>query len=163
MAVGLNLAATLEENVVATAFRSRRFSRLGVISRKARRSFAQQIIADYEVRGSAPARVVGSLSGGNLQKIVIGRELAGEPAVVLANQPTRGLDVGSIEFVHRSLLAACEEGSGVLLVSTELDEVLALSHRIAVMYRGELIGPFPRAEVDRERIGRIMAGGKDAA
>lgn len=163
MTVGLNLTATLEENAVATAFRSRRFSRLGVIARKARRAFAQQVIADYEVRGAAPARAVGSLSGGNLQKIVIGRELAGEPAVVLANQPTRGLDVGSIEFVHRSLLAACAEGSGVLLVSTELDEVLALSHRIAVMYRGELIGPFARADVDRERIGRIMAGGKDAA
>ncbi len=163
MTVGLNLTATLEENAVATAFRSRRFSRLGVIARKARRAFAQQVIADYEVRGAAPARAVGSLSGGNLQKIVIGRELAGEPAVVLANQPTRGLDVGSIEFVHRSLLAACAEGSGVLLVSTELDEVLALSHRIAVMYRGELIGPFERADVDRERIGRIMAGGKDAA
>ncbi|MBD3758391.1 MULTISPECIES: ABC transporter ATP-binding protein [Microbacterium] len=163
MTVGLNLTATLEENVVATAFRSRRFSRLGVIARKARRAFAQQVIADYEVRGAAPARAVASLSGGNLQKIVIGRELAGEPAVVLANQPTRGLDVGSIEFVHRSLLAACAEGSGVLLVSTELDEVLALSHRIAVMYRGELIGPFARADVDRERIGRIMAGGKDAA
>lgn len=163
MTVGLNLTATLEENAVATAFRSRRFSRLGVIARKARRAFAQQVIADYEVRGAAPARAVSSLSGGNLQKIVIGRELAGEPAVVLANQPTRGLDVGSIEFVHRSLLAACAEGSGVLLVSTELDEVLALSHRIAVMYRGELIGPFARADVDRERIGRIMAGGKDAA
>lgn len=163
MAVGLNLQATLEENAVATAFRSRRFSRFGTIRRAPRRAFAQQVIDDYEVRGAAPARAVASLSGGNLQKIVIGRELAGEPAVVLANQPTRGLDVGSIEFVHRSLLDACAAGSGVLLVSTELEEILALSHRVAVMYRGELIGPFDRADVDRERIGRIMAGGKDAA
>lgn len=163
MHVGLNLQATAEENLAATAFRSRRFGRWGVISRAGRRAFAQSVIADYEVRGAAPGRVVGSLSGGNLQKLVIGRELAGEPAVILANQPTRGLDVGSIEFVHGALLSACAEGSGVLLVSTELDEVLALSHRIAVMYRGELIGPFPRADLDRERIGRIMAGGRDAA
>lgn len=161
MHVGLNLQATAEENVAATAFRSRRFSRLGVIRRRARRAFAQRIIADYEVRGAAPSRAVASLSGGNLQKIVIGRELAGDPAVVLANQPTRGLDVGSIEFVHGALLSACEDGAGVLLVSTELDEILALSHRVAVMYRGALVGPFDRSEVDRDRIGRIMASGKD--
>lgn len=163
MHVGLNLQASLEENAVATAFRSRRFSRFGVIRRRARRRFAEKVIADYEVRGAAPARAVGSLSGGNLQKIVIGRELAGNPRVVLANQPTRGLDVGSIEFVHATLLAACADGAGILLVSTELDEVLALSHRIAVMYQGRLIGPFARRDVDRDRIGRIMAGGKDAA
>lgn len=162
MRVGLNLDATLEENAAATAFRSRRFSRFGLIRRRARRRFAQKLIADYEVRGAAAGRAVRSLSGGNLQKIVIGRELAGEPAVVLANQPTRGLDVGSIEFVHRALLDACSAGAGVVLVSTELDEVLALSHRVAVMYRGELVGPFDRADVDRERIGRIMAAGKDA-
>lgn len=163
MHVGLNLQATLEENAAATAFRSRRFSRFGLIRLRARRGFAERLIKDFEVRGSAPGRVVRSLSGGNLQKIVIGRELAGNPAVVLANQPTRGLDVGSIEFVHGALLDACSAGAGVVLVSTELDEVLALSHRVAVMYQGELVGPFERADVDRERVGRIMAAGKDAA
>ncbi|WP_029150812.1 ABC transporter ATP-binding protein [Microbacterium indicum] len=163
MRVGLNLDATLEENAAATAYRSRRFSRYGLIRRRARRQSATRLIADYEVRGGAPTRVVRSLSGGNLQKIVIGRELDGQPSLVLANQPTRGLDVGSIEFVHRALLSAGEDGAGVLLVSTELDEIFALSHRIAVMYRGQLIGPYPREAVDRERIGRIMAAGKEAA
>lgn len=160
--VGLNLEATLEENAVATRFRARQFSRFGVIRRRARRRFAEQLIADYEVRGAAATRAVRSLSGGNLQKVVIGRELAGEPRVVLANQPTRGLDVGSIEFVHRALAAARSNGCGVLLVSAELDEVLALSDRIAVMYGGSLIGPFDRDDVDRERLGRLMAGGKEA-
>lgn len=160
MHVGLNLEATLEENAVSTAYRSRRFSRAGIIRRRARRRFAERLIADYEVRGSAPARAVGSLSGGNLQKIVIGRELSGEPIVVLANQPTRGLDVGSIEFVHRALSDARAGGSGVLLVSTELEEILALSDRVAVMYDGTLVGPFAREDVDRELLGRLMAGGK---
>ncbi|MEV8135141.1 ABC transporter ATP-binding protein [Microbacterium aurantiacum] len=160
MQVGLNLQATLEENAASTAYRSARFSRAGLIRRGARRRFAEQIIADYEVRGAAPDRPVGSLSGGNLQKVVIGRELSGRPEVVLANQPTRGLDVGSIEFVHRALSAARAEGSGVLLVSTELDEILALSDRVAVMYDGTLVGPFPRDDVDRERLGALMAGGK---
>lgn len=161
MRVGLNLDATLEENAVATSFRSRAFSRSGIIKRRERMAFARRIATDYDVRGTGPTRPVRSLSGGNLQKIVIGRELAGDPAVVLANQPTRGLDVGSIEFVHRSLLDVCADGAGVLLISNELDEVLALSHRVAVMYRGRIIGPFERDEVNRERLGRIMASGED--
>lgn len=163
MAVGLNLHATLEENAVATSFRAPRFARRGVIRRGERRAFATRLIEEYEVRGSSPSRTIRTLSGGNLQKIVIGRELAADPAVVLANQPTRGLDVGSIEFVHRALLTACEGGAGILLVSTELEEVLALSHRIAVMYQGRLIGPFDHDRIDREEIGRLMAAGEEAA
>lgn len=161
MKVGLNLDGTLEENAVATRYRQRPYSRAGILRRRAIRSFAEKIIADFEVRGGAPSRIVRSLSGGNLQKVVIGRELAGDPRVVLANQPTRGLDVGSIEFVHAALTSARGGGAGVLLVSAELDEVLALSDRIAVMYGGTLLGPFPREEVDRDRLGRIMAGGED--
>jgi ABC-type uncharacterized transport system ATPase subunit len=161
MHVGLNLEGTLEENAVSTSFRSKRFSRWGVIRRRPRRFFAEKLIADYEVRGGSPTRTVRSLSGGNLQKIVIGRELSGSPKVVLANQPTRGLDVGSIEFVHRALSEARREGCGVLLVSAELDEVLTLSDRIVVMYNGKVFGPYDRSAVDREELGRIMAGGKD--
>jgi simple sugar transport system ATP-binding protein len=82
---------------------------------------------------------------------------------VIANQPTRGLDVGSIQFVHSALSAARRDGCGILLVSAELDEVLALSDRIAVMYDGRLVGPFDRSEVTRDRLGRIMAGGEEAA
>ncbi|WP_300676223.1 ABC transporter ATP-binding protein [Nocardioides sp.] len=159
--VGLNVGASLEENAVATAYHSSRFSRRGLIRFGARRRFAQQIIADYEVRGGSPTGPVGSLSGGNMQKVVIGRELSGDPMVVLANQPTRGLDVGSIEFVHAALSRARTAGSGIVLVSAELDEVIALSDRIAVMYDGHLIGPFDCDQIDRDRIGRLMAGGKE--
>jgi ABC-type uncharacterized transport system ATPase subunit len=161
MRVGLNLGGTLEENAVSTSFRGERFSWRGVIRRGARRRFAEQLIADYEVRGGSPTRLVGSLSGGNLQKVVIGRELSGSPRVVLANQPTRGLDVGSIEFVHKSLSAARAAGSGVLLVSAELDEILALCDRVVVMYSGAMLGPYDRSDVDRERLGRILTAGKD--
>ncbi|MDM4764207.1 ABC transporter ATP-binding protein [Galbitalea sp. SE-J8] len=161
MREGLNLQATLEENAVSTSYRSRRFSRGGVIRGRARRRFAEALIADYEVRGGYPTRTVGSLSGGNLQKVVIGRELSGSPRVVLANQPTRGLDVGSIEFVHRALSSARADGCGVLLVSAELDEILALSDRVVVMYGGAMLGPYDRDAVDRERLGRILAAGED--
>ncbi|MFW2513017.1 ABC transporter ATP-binding protein [Demequina sp. SO4-13] len=163
MHVGLNLDATLEENAVATHFRDGEYSRRGAIRRANRRQLARRIIDNYEVRGGAPANPVRSLSGGNLQKVVIGRELDASPRVVIANQPTRGLDVGSIQFVHSALSAARHEGCGILLVSAELDEVLALSDRIAVMYDGRLVGPFDRSEATRDRIGRIMAGGEEAA
>lgn len=161
--VGLNVAASLEENAVSTAYRSSRFSRRGLVRFGPRRRFAERLIADYEVRGGSPTGAVGALSGGNMQKVVIGRELSGGPVVVLANQPTRGLDVGSIEFVHRALSHARAEGSAVVLISAELDEVLALADRVAVMYDGTLIGPFSWAEVDRDRIGHLMAAGKEAA
>ena len=163
MTVGLNRQATLEENAISTSYRTRRFSRFGVLRRKSAQKFAQSLINEFEIRGAAPRRVIGSLSGGNLQKIVIGRELDGAPSVVLANQPTRGLDVGSIEFVHQALSAARDRGAGVLLVSAELDEIIALSDRIAVMYDGQLFGPFPADRISRARIGQLMAGSEAEA
>jgi simple sugar transport system ATP-binding protein len=121
-------------------------------------AFAREVIEQYVVRGGAPRRVIGNLSGGNLQKIVIGRELDGDPALIIANQPTRGLDVGSIEFVHKSLLRARERGAGVLLVSAELEEIMTLSDRIVVMYDGVIAGPFARGELTNFEIGALMAG-----
>ncbi|MBT2498034.1 ABC transporter ATP-binding protein [Agromyces sp. ISL-38] len=158
MHVGLNREATLEENAIATAYRSKRFNVAGILKPRAIHGFAARLIADYIVRGASPRRIIGHLSGGNLQKIVIGRELDGEPAVILANQPTRGLDVGSIEFVHRSLLDARDRGAAILLVSAELEEIVSLSDRIVVMYDGTLAGPFDRGELSNEQIGTLMAG-----
>jgi len=158
MHVGLNRGATLEENAVSVAYRSPRFHWAGLLRRGAIHRFAVQLIDDYIVRGASARRLIGSLSGGNLQKIVIGRELDGDPAVIIANQPTRGLDVGSIEFVHRALLAARSRGAGVLLLSAELEEILTLSDRIVVMYDGRLAGPFARGELDTAEIGALMAG-----
>jgi simple sugar transport system ATP-binding protein len=158
MHVGLNREATLEENAIATAYRSKRFNVAGILKPRAIHAFAARLIADYTVRGASPRRIIGHLSGGNLQKIVIGRELDGEPTVILANQPTRGLDVGSIEFVHRSLLDARDRGAAILLVSAELEEIVSLSDRIVVMYDGTLAGPFDRGELSNEQIGALMAG-----
>ena len=99
------------------------------------------------------------LSGGNLQKVVVGRELSGNPSFIIANQPTRGLDVGSIEFVHKTLIEERDKGAGVLLVSVELDEVLALSDRILVLYRGVIQGELNTATATEEEVGILMAGG----
>lgn len=158
MTAGLNRGADLAENVISTAFRRPPLSRHGVLRRTAVDRAARDVVTRFDVRGVPPRGPVATLSGGNLQKIVIGRELSGDPALLVANQPTRGLDVGSIEFVHRALRAERDRGLATLLVSTELDEVLDLSDRVAVLYDGRLFGPYPRAEVDRERVGGLMAG-----
>ncbi|MFD1714468.1 ABC transporter ATP-binding protein [Amnibacterium flavum] len=158
MHVGLNRAATLEENAVATTVFTRRFNRAGWLRRGAIHTFARKLIEQYEIRGAAPTRIIESLSGGNLQKIVIGRELEGSPKLIIANQPTRGLDVGSIEFVHRELLAARGRGAGLLLVSAELEELQRLSDRIVVLYEGRLSGPFDRGQLSTYEIGALMAG-----
>lgn len=158
MHVGLNRDATLEENAISTSYRSARFNAFGFIRRTAVYDFARKLIGDFTVRGAAPRRFISNLSGGNLQKIVIGRELEGDPQLIIANQPTRGLDVGSIEFVHQSLLDARARGAGVLLISAELEEIIALSDQIVVMYEGTLAGPFPRGALTNYQIGALMAG-----
>lgn len=158
MHVGLNRGATLEENAISTSYRSGRFNRFGIMRPSAIHEFAKKLIDDYIVRGAAPKRFISNLSGGNLQKIVIGRELDGDPQLIIANQPTRGLDVGSIEFVHQSLLDARARGAGILLVSAELEEIMSLADQIVVMYEGTIAGPFPRGALTNHQIGALMAG-----
>ena len=99
-----------------------------------------------------------NLSGGNQQKVIVARELSRPILLLVANQPTRGLDVGSIEYIHREIVSMRDKGIGVLLVSAELDEILALSDRIAVMYRGEIVATLPAKEATREQLGLLMAG-----
>ena len=110
------------------------------------------------MRGGGPATPAGGLSGGNQQKIVLAREIDRDPKVLIAAQPTRGLDVGAIEFVHRRLVEERDEARGVLLVSLELEEVLSLSDRILVMYEGEIVGEFPPT-ASEEELGVAMTGG----
>ena len=100
------------------------------------------------------------LSGGNLQKVVVGRELSGQPSFIIANQPTRGLDVGSIEFVHKTLIEERDRGAGVLLVSVELEEIMALADRILVLFRGQIQGELDAKTATEEEVGILMAGGK---
>ena len=118
----------------------------------------RRVIKAYDVRTPGPGALAGTLSGGNLQKVVLARELSGEPGILVCAQPTRGLDVGAIEFVHERILAERGRGAAILLISTELDEILALSDRIAVICKGEIMGTFPNENVSLERLGLMMAG-----
>ena len=118
----------------------------------------KRVIQAFDIRAESPEQPLGSLSGGNQQKVVVARELDSDPKVLVASQPTRGVDVGSIEFIHRQLVRRRDEGMAVLLVSSELDEILSLSDRVAVMYRGRLVAVLEGDQIESERIGLLMAG-----
>jgi general nucleoside transport system ATP-binding protein len=149
---------TVTENAIAESYRTWRMSAAGFIKWVKARDFARDIITNYDVRCPSPEIHVRLLSGGNMQKLLLGRVLSANPDVILANQPTRGLDVGAVSYVHQQLLHARWGGAGILLISEDLDEILALSDRISVMYRGELSLPLPRAEASMQDIGMMMAG-----
>ena len=157
--VGLNMATTLDENIIVNNYRKSEFQKFGFMLKDAIQAFAANIIKLFNIYGTVPGGGVSNLSGGNMQKGVIGRELSGHPKFIIANQPTRGLDVGSIEFVHQTLLKAREEGAAVLLVSVELEEIMSLSDRIGVLYRGEIVGELDARTTTEEEIGILMAGG----
>ena len=120
---------------------------------------ARRLIKEFDVRGGGPQTHASALSGGNQQKVILAREIDRDPTVLIAAQPTRGLDVGAIEFVHRRLVEERDEGRGVLLVSLELDEVLSLADRILVIYEGEIVGEFPPTATEEE-LGLAMTGGR---
>src|SRR5262249_57774676 len=119
---------------------------------------ASRLIKEFDVRGGNPRTAASALSGGNQQKVILAREIDRDPKVLIAAQPTRGLDVGAIEFVHRRLVEERDEGRGILLISLELDEILSLSDRILVIYEGEIVGEFPPT-VDEHELGIAMTGG----
>src|SRR5207237_4487524 len=123
---------------------------------------ARRLIREFDVRGGGPLTRAGGLSGGSQQKVVAAREIARDPKVLIAAQPTRGLDVGAIEFLHRRLVEERAEGRAILLVSLELDEILSLSDRILVIYEGEIVGEHT-GEVSEQEIGLEMLGGKERA
>lgn len=160
MTVGLNLQTTLDENLIVSRYDDSEFSRYGFLLMKTIQEFAEKVVRAFSISAAHPGEGISMLSGGNLQKVVVGRELSGNPALIIANQPTRGLDVGSIEFVHKTLIEERGKGAGVLLVSVELDEILALSDRILVLYRGKIQGELEAATATEERVGILMAGGR---
>ncbi|MHB8627799.1 MAG: ABC transporter ATP-binding protein [Aggregatilineales bacterium] len=128
------------------------------INRVAIDDHAKRLIAEYDIRTPSGGVGAGTLSGGNQQKMVVAREFSRQPRLLIASQPTRGIDVGSIEFIHRRIVQQRDAGAAVLLVSAELDEIMALSDRIAVMYRGKIVATLPAAEATREQLGLLMAG-----
>ena len=159
MVVGLNLQTTLDENLIVSRYNHSEFSRYGFLLMKTISQFAEKVVNAFSISAARPGEGISMLSGGNLQKVVVGRELSGDPSFVIANQPTRGLDVGSIEFVHKTLIEERDKGAGVLLVSVELDEVMALSDRILVLYRGQIQGELEAATATEAEVGILMAGG----
>lgn len=158
---GLVLDYTLEQNMVLQRYWQPDFQAGGFIKAKAVRDYAEKLIEQYDVRsGQGPVTVARSMSGGNQQKAIIAREIDKDPDLLVAVQPTRGLDVGAIEFIHKQLVAQRDKGKAVLLISFELDEVMDVSDRILVMYEGELVGQFDPKQITVEELGLYMAGAK---
>ncbi|MDY5613080.1 ABC transporter ATP-binding protein [Dysosmobacter sp.] len=159
---GLVLDYTLEDNMVLQRYFEPEFvSKAGFLKRKAIRDYAGRLIEQYDVRsGQGPVTIARSMSGGNQQKAIVAREIDKDPELLIAVQPTRGLDVGAIEYIHKQIVAQRDAGKGVLLVSLELDEVMALSDRILVMYEGEIVGELDPKTTTVEELGLYMAGAK---
>jgi simple sugar transport system ATP-binding protein len=155
---GLVLSYTVADNMVLCDYYKPPFGVRGVIQQKALDENARKLIKDYDVRTPSPYVTAGKLSGGNQQKVIVARELSRPVKLVIANQPTRGLDVGSIEYIHKEIVAMRDRGVAVLLVSAELDEIMSLSDRIAVMYHGEIVTTVDAKKVTREQLGLWMAG-----
>lgn len=148
----------LWENAVAEDLHDPRFARFGLMRANAARTYARQLVERFDVRAASLEVRAGSLSGGNMQKLILGRTLAREPDLIVADQPTWGLDVGAVAYVRAQLLAARERGAGILLVSEDLDEVLALADRVAVLCAGRLVAIAPTPSWTRSTIGLAMTG-----
>lgn len=159
---GLVLDYTLEDNIVLQRYFEPRFTnKFGFLKRREIREYANGLIGQYDIRsGQGAVTKARSMSGGNQQKAIIAREIDKNPELLIAVQPTRGLDVGAIEYIHKQLVAQRDAGKGVLLVSLELDEVMNVSDRILVMYEGEIVGEFDPKKVTVEELGLYMAGSK---
>ena len=158
---GLVLDYSLEDNIVLQRYFEPTFTKNGFLRRKNIRNHAEKMIEEYDIRsGQGPVTTARSMSGGNQQKAIIAREIEKDPALLVAVQPTRGLDVGAIEFIHKQIVAQRDAGKAVLLVSLEMDEVLDVSDRILVMYEGEIVGQLDPKTTTPEEMGLYMAGAK---
>lgn len=159
---GLVLDYSLENNMVLqTYFKPQFTNKFGFLKKKEIRSYAERLIKEYDVRSSqGPVTQARTMSGGNQQKAIVAREIDKDPKFLIAVQPTRGVDVGAIELIHKQIVEERDKGKGVLLVSLELDEVMDVSDRILVMYEGEIVGEFKPEEVTVEELGLYMTGAK---
>ena len=158
---GLVMDFTIAENMILGREWKKPFRKGPQLNLEAINEYAQSALESYEIGAPSVDHRTGNLSGGNLQKVVLAREIESQPRVLIANQPTRGLDVGVIEYVHGQFLSLRNNRVGILLFSEDLDEILTLSDRIAIIFRGEIVGLFNADEVDLEKIGLLMAGVKE--
>ena len=147
--------------MVLQSFEEPRFQKMGFIKFDEVRKYSERLIEEYDIRsGQGPVTIARSMSGGNQQKAIVGREIDRDLPLIVAVQPTRGLDVGAIENIHRQIVAQRDAGKAILLVSLELDEVMNLSDRILVMYEGEIVGELDPKKTTVEELGLYMAGAK---
>jgi len=160
---GLVLSYPIRDNLVLTDYFEPPFARGPLRNEKAVDERARELVAEFDIRTPSVMTHASALSGGNQQKVVVARECSGDTSLLVLDQPTRGVDVGSVEFIHKQVIAKRDASTAVLLVSAELDEVLELSDRIAVIFRGRLVATFDADEAEREKIGLLMARGEAAA
>jgi general nucleoside transport system ATP-binding protein len=159
IAQGLATGASVAENLIATKLGDKRFVRHGLLDLKAIKANAEKLIEQFSIRVGGPKSAVGTLSGGNMQKVVVARELAEQPKVLLVNQPTRGVDLGATQFIWRSITDARDAGAAILLSSADLSELLALSDRLVVFYRGRIVAAFLNSDdLSPETLGTYMLG-----
>ena len=155
---GLLMDLTVSENMVLENHISSDFSNKGLINFQAIHDYSDELIKSFSIKTAGRDAAAKSLSGGNMQKVILARELSGSPSLIIASQPTRGLDVGAMEYIHQRLLEEKERGAGILVISDDLDEIFALSDRIIVMYEGEIMGDITIDEASREQVGLWMSG-----
>ena len=154
---------TLEENLAIREYFKPPFSSRGILHQSAFREYAERLIQRYDIRSAqGPETVLRSMSGGNQQKAIVGREIEEQARLIIFVQPTRGLDIGAIEHIHRQILQERERGAAVLLISLELDEIMALADTIGVLYRGEMMKIEAADRLTTQEVGRYMMGVKDA-
>jgi simple sugar transport system ATP-binding protein len=155
---GLVMSYSIADNLVLSSYYRRPFARGIIVDDDAIEANADRLVKEYDVRTPSAFVPVSNLSGGNKQKVIIARELSRPIKLLIAAQPTRGVDVGSIEFIHKTIVAQRDAGAAVMVISAELDEVTSLADRIAVMYHGKIVAVVPAATATREDLGLLMAG-----
>jgi simple sugar transport system ATP-binding protein len=149
---------SVAENLILREHHRLPFSRRGILSSKEITSHTDKLIKRFQVKTPSQKTLAKNLSGGNIQKVILAREISRNPRTIVAAQPTRGLDIGATEYVREQLIVQRNQGAAVLLISEDLDEIFALSDRIAVIYEGKIIDMLPREEFSKEKIGLLMAG-----
>jgi simple sugar transport system ATP-binding protein len=157
---GLLMDLSVAENLILENHSTADFHSYGLMKSQKIHQFSDDLIQRYSIKTTGRDAITKSLSGGNLQKVMLARELAGEPSLIIASQPTRGLDVGAMEYIHQRILQERERGAGILLISEDLDEIFALSDRIVVIFEGQIMGESPGTTASREQIGLWMSGVK---
>ncbi len=157
--MGLVMGFSIAKNLILKTFRFLPFCRRWFLQYEAINHRAMEAMQNFDIRGENYSIKVSQLSGGNQQKVVLARELSGKPSLIVAMQPTRGLDVGATEYVQQRLLAERERGAAILYISTELEEIMAMSDRIAIMYEGQFVDILDAATCTIEQVGYLMTGG----